>query len=117
MRHISPERYVIEPFYFIATLVHKKGDPENSSKAIHRKQFIESNSPKAIDRTESLSNGKFIERKIYRTENLSNGKFIERKIHRTENSFERKIYRTENSSNGKLIERKIHRTENLSNSN
>ena len=66
---------------------------------IHRKQFTESSSPKAIDRTESLSNVKFIKRKVYRTENLSKGKFIERKI-----------YRTENSSNGKFIERKIYRT-------
>ena len=89
---------------------------------IDRKQFTENNSPKAIDRAESLSNGKFIERKVierkvYRTENLSNGKYIERKIYRTENLsngkfIERKIYRTENLSNGK-----IHRTENLSNSN
>ena len=62
-------------------------------------KLIESNSPKAIDRTESLSNGMFIERKFYRTESLSNGKFIERKI-----------YRTENLSNGKFLERKICRT-------
>ena len=55
----------------------------NSSKEIHRKQFIE----RKVYRMESLSNGKLIERKIYRTENSSNGKFTERKI-------ERKIYGT-----------------------
>ena len=49
-------------------------------------KLIESNSLTAIDPTESLSNGKFIEQKVYRTEILSNGKFTEQKIYRTESS-------------------------------
>ena len=73
-------------------------------------KFIESNSPKTINRTEGLSNGKFIERKVYRTESLSNGKFIESNspkiIHRKQ-LIDRRVYRTENLLTGKFIERKV----------
>ena len=62
---------------------------------IYRKQFTENNSLKAIDRTESLSNGKFIERIIYRTGNLSIGELIELQL--TEQQLtERRIDRTGN---------------------
>ena len=63
-------------------------------------KLIESNSPNEIDRTENLSNGKFIERKVYRTVS-----FVERKVYRTESFVERKL------NEQQLTERKIGRTE------